>query len=56
VDNNVLTDTQNGFRINESTDTASQTFIESIKDALDRGLHAIGFILRLIKSIRCDKS
>jgi hypothetical protein len=33
---NVLTEAQNGFRKNKSTDTASQTFIESIQDALDK--------------------
>jgi hypothetical protein len=41
VDNNLLTEAQIGFRKNKSTDTASQTFIESIQDALDRGPHAI---------------
>jgi hypothetical protein len=28
---NILTDTQNGFRENKSTETASQTFIENIQ-------------------------
>jgi hypothetical protein len=33
VDDNILTEAQNGFIKNKSTDTASQTFIESIQDA-----------------------
>jgi hypothetical protein len=41
VYNNVLTEAQNGFRKNKSTDTASQSFVESIQDALARGFHAI---------------
>jgi hypothetical protein len=41
VDNNVLTEAQNGFRKNKLTDKGSQTFTESIQDALDRGLQAI---------------
>jgi hypothetical protein len=48
--NNVLTEAQNGFRKNKSTDTASQTFIESIQNALDTGLHAIGLFLDLSKA------
>jgi hypothetical protein len=43
VDNNVLTEAQNGFGKNKSNDTASQTFTESIKNALDRGLHAMDY-------------
>jgi hypothetical protein len=35
VDNNVLTEAQNGFRKNKSTDTESQSFIEGIQDTLD---------------------
>jgi hypothetical protein len=30
MDNNKLTEVQNGFRKSKSTDTANQTFIESI--------------------------
>jgi hypothetical protein len=48
--NNVLTEAQNGFRKNKSTDTASQTFIESIQDSLDRGLNAIGLFFDLSKA------
>jgi hypothetical protein len=50
VDNNLLTEAQNGFRKNKSTDTASQTFIESIKDASERGLHAIELFFDLSKA------
>jgi hypothetical protein len=41
LERNALIEAQNGFRKNKSTDTASQTFIESIQNALDRGLHFI---------------
>jgi hypothetical protein len=50
VDNNVLAEAQNGFRKNKSTDTGSQTFIESIQDALDTGLHATGLFFDLSKA------
>jgi hypothetical protein len=49
IQNDILTETQNGFRKNKSTDTASQSFIESIQEALDRGLHAIGVFFDLSK-------
>jgi hypothetical protein len=49
VDNNVLTEAQNGFRKNKSTDTESQTFTESMQDALDRECHAIGLFFNLTK-------
>jgi retron-type reverse transcriptase len=42
--------TSYGFRKNKSTDIANQTFIESIQDALDRGLHAIGLFFDLSKA------
>jgi hypothetical protein len=45
MDNNIWTEAQNGFRKNESTDTGSQTFIESVQNALDRGLNAIGLFM-----------
>jgi hypothetical protein len=47
VDNNVLIEAQNGFRNNKSTDTARQAIVESIQEALDRGLHAIGLSFNL---------
>jgi hypothetical protein len=46
----MLNEAQNGFRENKSTDTASQTFIESIQEALDKGLHAIGLLFVLSKA------
>jgi hypothetical protein len=49
VDDNVLTEAQNAFRKNKSTDTASHTFIESIQDALDRG-HVTGLFFDLSKA------
>jgi hypothetical protein len=42
VENNILLEAQNGFRKNKSTNTAGQTCIESIQEASDRTLHAIG--------------
>jgi hypothetical protein len=50
VENNVLIEAQNGFKKNKSKDTTSQTFIESIQEALDRGLHAIGLFFDLSKA------
>jgi hypothetical protein len=50
VDNNMLTEAQSGYRKNKSTHTASQTFIESIQDALGRGLHAIGLLFNFSKA------
>jgi hypothetical protein len=50
IQNDILTEAQNGFRKNKSTDTASQSFIESIQEALDRGLHAIGVFFDLSKA------
>jgi hypothetical protein len=32
---------------NKSTATAGQTFIESLKEVLDRGLHAKGFFFNV---------
>jgi hypothetical protein len=40
---NVLIEAQNGFRKNKVTDTASQTFTESIQEAFDRALHYINW-------------
>ena len=46
----ILTEVQNGFRKNKSTETASQTFIESIQEAMDRRLHVIGIFFDLTKA------
>jgi hypothetical protein len=40
--NNILTDAQNGFREKKSTETATDSFLESIQEAIDRGLHVTG--------------
>jgi hypothetical protein len=50
IQNDLLTEAQNGFRKNKSTDTVSQSFIESIQEASDRGLHAIGVFFYLSKA------
>jgi hypothetical protein len=50
IQNDILTEAQNGFRKNKSTDTASHSFIESIQEALDRGLYAIGVFFDLSKA------
>ena len=47
---NILTDEQNGFRNNKSTITACHAFIETIQQALDNNLHAIGIFLDLTKA------
>jgi hypothetical protein len=41
IQNDILIEAQNGKKKNKSTDTASQSFIESIQEALGRGLYAI---------------
>jgi diphthamide biosynthesis methyltransferase len=50
VENDELIEAQNGFRNNKSTDTASETFIQSIQEVLERGLHAIGLFFDLSKA------
>jgi hypothetical protein len=50
VGNNVITEAHNGFRKNKSTDTTSQTFIESMQEALDKEVHAIGTFFDLTKA------
>jgi hypothetical protein len=50
VKNSIINEVQNGFREKKPTDTASQTFIESIWEALDKGLHAIGLFFDLSKA------
>jgi hypothetical protein len=47
---NILTDEQNGFRNNKSTETACQIFIENIQQALDNNLHVVGIFLDLTKA------
>jgi len=49
---NILTDEQNGFRVNKSTMTACHTFIEKVQQALDNNLHAISIFLDLTKMLK----
>jgi hypothetical protein len=46
----ILTDVQNGFRKNKSTETATQTFTEIIQEAMDRRLHVTGIFFDLTKA------
>jgi hypothetical protein len=39
--NNTLTEAQNGFREKKSTETATQSFLEIMQEAIDRSLHVI---------------
>jgi hypothetical protein len=50
VKNNTLNEAQNGFREKKLTETASQMFIESIQEAWDKGLPAIGLFFDLSKA------
>jgi hypothetical protein len=43
--NNILTEAQNGFREKKSTETATQSFLESTKEAIDKGIHVTGYFL-----------
>ena len=47
---NILLEVQNEFRKMKSTETASQTFIESVQEAMDQHLHVVGKILDLTKA------
>jgi hypothetical protein len=49
---NILTEVQNGFRKNKSTETASQTFIENIQEAMDR---RVGCRYSRTPTLRCNK-
>ena len=48
--NYTLTNVQHGFRENKSTETASHSFIESVQEALDKHLFAVGIFLDLSKA------
>jgi retron-type reverse transcriptase len=50
IKNSILTEAQNGFRQKKSTETAIQSFIESIQEAIDRNIHAIGIFCDLTKA------
>jgi hypothetical protein len=48
--NKILTEAQNGFRKGKCTETAVQSFIEIIQEALDNGTHLIGIFIDLTKA------
>jgi len=47
---NILTSEQHGFMESKSTEIASHLFIQSVQEALDRHLHAVGIFLDLSKA------
>jgi len=47
---NILTSEQHGFTENKSTETASHSFIQSVQEALDKHLYAVGIFLDLSKA------
>jgi len=48
--NKILTEAQNGFRKGKYTETAVQSFIEIIQEALDKRIHSIGIFIDLTKA------
>ena len=46
----IFSEPQNGFRKGKSLDTAVQSFIERIQEALDKRVHTIGIFLDLTKA------
>jgi hypothetical protein len=50
TNNNILTDAQKDFRVKKSTETATQTFLASIQEAIDKGIHVIGIFFDLTKA------
>jgi len=46
---NILSEAQNGLRKMKSTETASQTFIESIQQTIDQCLHVVDYFWILQK-------
>ena len=47
---NILTSEQHGFIETKSTETASHSFIQSVQEALDKHLYAVGIFLDLSKA------
>jgi hypothetical protein len=47
---NILTSEQHGFTESKSTKTANHSFIQSVQEALDKPLHAVGIFLDLSKA------
>ena len=49
---NILTDAQHGFRDNNSTETASQIFIENISESMDKQLYILGYFLTSLRHMK----
>jgi len=49
-ENKILTEAQNGFRKGKCIETAVQSFIEIIQEALDKGVYLIGIFIDLTKA------
>jgi phage antirepressor YoqD-like protein len=49
-ENKILSEAQNGFRKDKSIDTAVQSYIEIIQEALDKRAHTIGIFIDLSKA------
>jgi retron-type reverse transcriptase len=49
-ENKTLTEAQNGFRKGKCIETAVQSFIEIIQEALDKGVHSNGIFIDLTKA------
>jgi len=49
-ENKILTEAQNGFRRGKCIETAVQSFIEIIQEALHKGIHSIGIFIALTKA------
>ena len=48
---NILTSEQHGFTETKSTETASHSFIQSVQEALDKHLYAVGIFLDSLQSV-----
>ncbi len=48
--NGILTEEQHGFRTNRSTESALQSFIGGIQEAIDKKMNQIGLLLDLTKA------
>jgi len=46
-ENKILTEAQNGFRKGKCLETAAQSFVEIIQEALEKGIHSIGIFVDL---------
>ena len=50
TDYNILNDSQHGFRVGKSTETAAHAFLENIQKAIDKKRHLIGIFFDLSKA------